>query len=156
LRCSFLPTRSFEHIDRELLAAASTRGGASLARVLTAWLPQRLAAALAHSSGLDPSSRIGELGRRPRRVLAHSLTGLPLPVTRDRGWNFAEVTAGGVPLSEIDYRNMASRKAKGLFLAGEMLDCDGRIGGFNFQWAWATGYLAGRGAVAALAPAPRG
>ena len=68
-----------------------------------------------------------------------------LPVARSRGWDFAEVTAGGVPLDEIDYRSMRSRRVTGLFLIGEMLDCDGRIGGFNFQWAWATGHLAGRG-----------
>ena len=72
---------------------------------------------------------------------------LPLPVERPRGWNYAEVTAGGVPLGEIDYRTMASRVVPDLYLIGEMLDCDGRIGGFNFQWAWATGLLAGRAAA---------
>jgi predicted flavoprotein YhiN len=70
-----------------------------------------------------------------------------LPVEGARGWDFAEVTAGGVPLNEIDYRTMESRRVPGLHLIGEMLDCDGRIGGFNFQWAWATGYLAGRAAA---------
>jgi predicted flavoprotein YhiN len=74
---------------------------------------------------------------------------LRLPIERDRGWNYAEVTAGGVPLTEINFRTMESRKAPGLYLIGEILDCDGRIGGFNFQLAWATGYLAGRSAVAA-------
>jgi predicted flavoprotein YhiN len=75
-----------------------------------------------------------------------SLTRFPLPVARDRGWNFAEVTAGGIPLDEVDFRTMESKILRGLYLIGEMLDCDGRIGGFNFQWAWATGYLAGRAA----------
>ena len=70
-------------------------------------------------------------------------TALPLPVTKHRGWNYAEVTAGGVPLDEIDYRTMESRKVPGLYLIGEMLNCDGRIGGFNFQWAWATAHQAG-------------
>ena len=64
-------------------------------------------------------------------------------MTADRGWNYAEVTAGGVPLEEIDYRTMESKLVPGLYVIGEMLDCDGRIGGFNFQWAWATGYIAG-------------
>jgi predicted flavoprotein YhiN len=67
-----------------------------------------------------------------------------LPIERDRGWNYAEVTAGGVPLEEIDYRTMESKLVRGLYVIGEILDCDGRIGGFNFQWAWATGFLAGR------------
>jgi predicted flavoprotein YhiN len=57
------------------------------------------------------------------------------------------VTAGGVPLDQIDARTMESKRRPGLYLIGEMLDCDGRIGGFNFQWAWATGFLAGRAAA---------
>jgi len=156
LRCSFLPGQSFEQVERELIAAAKSRPRASLARLLARWLPDRLAAALVRASGLDPSSAIGQLARDQRRGLVHSLVGFLLPVERDRGWNFAEVTAGGVPLDEIDYRSMASRKAPGLYLAGEMLECDGRIGGFNFQWAWATGYLAGRGATAAMRATARG
>ncbi len=58
-------------------------------------------------------------------------------------YDYAEVTAGGVPLVEVNSKTMASRKSDNLFLAGEILDCDGRIGGYNFQWAWCTGRLAG-------------
>jgi len=94
----------------------------------------------------DPAMPLGQLSREKRRVLVHALTAFVLPVERDRGWDFAEVTAGGVPLEEVDYRTMQSRIVPGLYLVGEMLDCDGRIGGFNFQWAWATGFLAGRAA----------
>ena len=64
-----------------------------------------------------------------------------------RGWNFAEVTAGGIPLDEINPQTMMSRNVSGLYLIGEMLDCDGRIGGFNFQWAWSTGFIAGHSAA---------
>ncbi len=69
---------------------------------------------------------------------------------RPRGYNYAEATAGGVALDEIDPSTMESRICPGLYLVGEMLDVDGRIGGFNFQWAWSTAYVAGR----ALAVAP--
>jgi len=65
-------------------------------------------------------------------------------VTDSRGYSVAEATAGGVPLDEVDLSTMASRVCPGLFLVGEILDVDGRIGGFNFQWAWSTGYVAGR------------
>lgn len=61
-----------------------------------------------------------------------------------RGYTYAEVTAGGVPLREVDPGSMASRCCPGLFLVGEILDVDGRIGGFNFQWAWSSGFVAGR------------
>ena len=71
-----------------------------------------------------------------------------LPVTEHRGWRFAEVTAGGVPLTELALPQMRSRVLPGLYLCGEVLDVDGRIGGFNFQWAWASGTLAGRAAAA--------
>ena len=65
-------------------------------------------------------------------------------MTTCRGYNYAEATAGGVPLDEIHPATMASRICAGLYLVGEMLDVDGRIGGFNFQWAWSTANIAGR------------
>jgi len=74
----------------------------------------------------------------------HALTEWPLPVSDTRGYNFAEVTAGGVALDEIDPSTMESRRCPGLYLVGEILDVDGRIGGFNFQWAWSTAFVAGR------------
>ena len=83
-------------------------------------------------------------------ICSTTLTKFRFPVEQDRGWNYAEVTAGGVPLEEINFRTMESKLMPGLYLIGEILDCDGRIGGFNFQWAWATGFLAGR-AVSASA-----
>jgi predicted flavoprotein YhiN len=71
-----------------------------------------------------------------------------LPVTGDEGYKKAEVTGGGVALSEIHPRTMESRRVPGLFLCGEMLDAFGPIGGYNFQWAWATGRAAGIGVAA--------
>jgi hypothetical protein len=105
-----------------------------------------VAAAILKHIGIDSSTASGQMSRDARKTLANALTALVLPVTQHRGWNYAEVTAGGVPLNEIDFRTMQSRKVPNLYLAGEVLDCDGRIGGFNFQWAWATGFLAGKAA----------
>ena len=72
-----------------------------------------------------------------------TVTACETPIEGDRGFTHAEVTAGGVPLSEVRLETMASRACEGLHLVGEILDVDGRIGGFNFQWAWASGYVAG-------------
>ena len=147
LRCNFVAGQRFETVEQSLIAAAAAQPRLSLRKCLARSVPERFAAALLEATGIDPTTPLGQLGRAARRVLVHALTAFVLPVQRARGWDYAEVTAGGVPLDEIDYRTMASRRVPGLYLAGEMLDCDGHIGGYNFQWAWATGYLAGRAAA---------
>lgn len=150
LRGNFLPGSSFEALEAEWLALSARRTRVSVRRLLAERLPERFAEALIHTAGIDPAQAAAQLTRSERRSLIHHLVEYRLPVLRARGWDFAEVTAGGVPLSEVDHRTMQSRLVPGLHLVGEMLDCDGRIGGFNFQWAWSTGFLAGR----ALAKAP--
>jgi predicted Rossmann fold flavoprotein len=151
LRANFCVGEDFAHVTQWILRRAAEKPKQSLAKALSQRVPERFATALCRWCGCDPFSSIAQLPQEQRRNLVHGLTGLRLPVLRDRGWNYAEVTAGGVPLAEIDFRTMASRTVPGLYIIGEMLDCDGRIGGFNFQWAWATGYAAGRAAGASLA-----
>jgi len=150
LRCNFFPGQDFSQLEKWLLDTANARSRVSLVRVLGEHLPDRMAEALVCWSGIESGTMLSQLSRKQRRTLIHVLTNLLLPVDRDRGWNFAEVTAGGVPLEEINFRTMESRVMKGLYLVGEMLDCEGRIGGFNFQWAWATGYVAGRAVAATV------
>jgi predicted Rossmann fold flavoprotein len=154
LRCNLLPGESFEQVEKWLIQSAAGRPKASMLTHLSQRFTERTAAVLLRHAGTDPATVASQLTRDARRTLAHALTGLVLPVTQHRGWNYAEVTAGGVPLDEIDFRTMQSRKVPGLYLAGEVLDCDGRIGGFNFQWAWATGFLAGRAAARVAGPRP--
>ena len=150
MRCNFLPGRAFEVVERDVIEIATTRPRLSIGRWLSEQLPERAALALVRAAGVDSALPIARLTRDQRRGLVHVVAEFALAIERDRGWDYAEVTAGGVPLSEIDYRTMASRRVPGLYLIGEMLDCDGRIGGFNFQWAWATGYVAGRAAAAKI------
>lgn len=118
-------------------------GNLSLLRYLRQQLPERLARALCTIAGLDANQAGHTLTRTQRRALVQSVTALPLPVTGNRGFTYAEVTAGGVPLHELDLKTMASRACPNLHLCGEICDVDGRIGGYNFQWAWASGYVAG-------------
>lgn len=126
--------------------------GATLERAL----PARLAAALCDVAGVDPATQRAQLDRARRERLLATLADYPLPVSGTRGFAVAEVTGGGVPLGEADPRTLESRACPGLHLCGEILDAIGRIGGFNFQWAWATGRLAGRAAAAALRSPPAG
>ncbi|MBA2252341.1 MAG: aminoacetone oxidase family FAD-binding enzyme [Nitrospirales bacterium] len=148
--CNFCPEEDFTQMNQWILKRAAEKPKLSIAKTLSQRFAERFAAALCRWAGIDPLRPIAQLSQGQRRGLVHALTGFRLPVLRDRGWNYAEVTAGGVPLSEVDFRSMASRKVPGLYVIGEMLDCDGRIGGFNFQWSWSTGYAAGRAAGASL------
>lgn len=150
LRCNFVPGSDAQTLDRELVRHIGASPHLSVKKLLTASVTERVAEAFCRLCGIGPGTLSGQLTKDRRTALVRTLTGLTLPVVRDRGWNYAEVTAGGVPLSEVNFRTMESKLVPGLYLVGEMLDCDGRIGGFNFQWAWATGFIAGRAVAATL------
>jgi len=135
LSANFLPGQTFESVDASLIAAAKRNPHATIGSVLR--LPDRLLARLA------PETSLGRLPKDDRRRIVRDLVDYTLPVIRDRGFEYAEVTAGGVPLDEVNVSTMESRICPNLYLCGEILDVDGRIGGFNFQWAWASGRLAG-------------
>lgn len=135
-----------DQIDQELVKL----GAVSVVRYCSGLVPERLARAICASVGVEAVMPGHGLTRERRRALATALCDMAMPVTGDRGFTFAEVTAGGVPLSEVKLETMESRVAPGLYLCGEICDVDGRIGGYNFQWAWASGYVAGGGAAASL------
>jgi predicted Rossmann fold flavoprotein len=142
LAANFLPGETFESLDASLLAAGQKNPRATVASVLRGRLPERLL------SFLTTDHPLGRIQKDDRRRIVHDLVDFALPVVRDRGFDYAEVTAGGIPLDEIHLATMESRRCRNLYLCGEILDVDGRIGGFNFQWAWASGRAAGMGAGA--------
>ena len=136
LSLNWLPGMTTEDCDR-LLVEGQRRGAVA---VLRDHVTDRLARTLCELAGAPTT---GDVPRDARRRLATLTTATPLPVVGDRGFAVAEATAGGVPLAEVRLETMESRIRPGLFFAGEVLDVDGRIGGFNFQWAWASGFVAG-------------
>lgn len=147
---NFLPGKTVDQAREWFLGRAADAPRRSLVKLVAEVVPERCAEAICLHVGADSQQACGQVPRALRDRLLAALTRFPFPVARDRGWNFAEVTAGGVPLEEINFRTMESKVVPGLYLVGEVLDCDGRIGGFNFQWAWATGRVAGRAAAAGL------
>ncbi len=123
--------------------------------VVAGKLPKRLTAALFAEANIDPSLPLAQLRRSDRERLLTTLCRYSLPVSGDVGYRAAEVTGGGIPLSEIKASTLESRVLPGLYLCGEILDVIGRMGGFNFLWAWVTGRLAGESAARSIGSVDR-
>lgn len=142
MTASFCPGRRFEQVDAEWTERAAARPTATVLSALGALVPSSVASALMRTT--HKGVTLAHLSKAHQHVLTHALVEWPLRVVGSRGYTYAEATAGGVALTEIDPATMESRACPGLYLVGEMLDVDGRLGGFNFQWAWSSGFVAGR------------
>jgi predicted Rossmann fold flavoprotein len=138
-----LPTLSEEEFGEYLRDQTAAAGKKQLAVVLANHLPRRLADVVLEVAGLAKDRKVAALSRDERQRLVGAVKRLAIPLTGTLGFKKAEVTAGGIALDEVDSRDMQSKRQPGLFLAGEILDLDGPIGGYNFQAAWSTGWLAG-------------
>jgi len=149
LRINWLPLTHREAVLEELQSRRETSGGQTIHRTRWNPLPTRLWESLAAQAGIAPDTRWARLSRPQALKLASLLTATELPV-RGKSTNKEEfVTCGGIPLNEVDFKTMESRIVPGLHFAGEALDIDGITGGFNFQAAWTTGWIAGRAMAAA-------
>ncbi|XZE54059.1 NAD(P)/FAD-dependent oxidoreductase [Planctomycetaceae bacterium SH139] len=141
-QCDWLPDCSAINLDNWLTSQRHSSGSQHVATTLAQLVPRRLAEAVCQSTN-TLATPLGELSSRARQAILQMLKQCDLPVIGSRGFEKAEVTAGGVALSEIDPRTMQSKKMPNLFVAGEILDLDGWIGGYNFQAAFSTGHIAG-------------
>jgi predicted Rossmann fold flavoprotein len=118
----------------------------SVATIVGRHIPARLGDRLMRELGIPPDRRTSSLKRTERLALIDALTAYPLAWTGNEGYKKAEVTGGGVTLTDVDSKTLESKHVPGLYLCGEMLDAFGPIGGHNFSWAWATGRTAGMAA----------
>ncbi|MBM3988507.1 MAG: aminoacetone oxidase family FAD-binding enzyme [Planctomycetes bacterium] len=117
---------------------------------LREWLPRRLVSVLIDLARVHPERKLAELSREERKRLSTLLGACPLPISGDEGYKTAEVTGGGVALEEVATKTLESRRVPGLYLCGEVLDVTGRIGGFNFLWAWVSGRRVGQSLASPL------
>jgi predicted Rossmann fold flavoprotein len=138
-----LPGMKEPEVAEWLRQESAAAGKKQLAGVLATGLPRRLCETVLALTGLAVDRTAAALSKADRAKLVANLKALRVPLTGTLGFKKAEVTAGGVALEEVDSRTMRSKLMPELFLAGELLDLDGPIGGYNFQAAWSTGWLAG-------------
>jgi len=154
LHLDLFPETTPEQLAARLLERRSSHPERSLETGFTGMLPRRLAAALLRDTGLDPRLPAESLSPAAVRRLVAGLKGWSFPVTGTMGWDLAQVTAGGIDSSGVDPLTLESRRVPGLYFAGEILDVDGDCGGFNLQWAWASGTVAGQTAATAEGAPP--
>jgi predicted Rossmann fold flavoprotein len=143
LQMDLVPEVNEQLLDQQIADLTHAHGKQLLAGVLAHWQTRRICDAVVQHVGLAVDRRAAALARADRLKLVQGFKRLTLPVRGTLGFEKAEVTAGGVTLDEVDSRTMESKKKPGLYFAGEVLDLDGWIGGYNFQSAWSTGWLAG-------------
>jgi len=144
-------TTSFLPGEREDTLAAAWRAIAEPKLTVRRWLgqrlPDRLVVELCREAGIDPPMYATQVDRARRTAMIARLIARPMLLTGTLGYEKAEVTAGGVRLAEVNPSTLESRRSPGVYLCGEILDVEGRLGGFNFQWAWSSGTIAGRAAA---------
>ncbi len=120
----------------------------SLENYFTGMLPKKLGQIILKACGISPLSKMSDvLGKKELSDLSKMIKGFCFSTTGTMSWNNAQVTAGGIDVSDINSGTMESKMAEGLYFAGEILDIDGDCGGYNLQWAWSSGYIAGKNAA---------
>jgi predicted Rossmann fold flavoprotein len=154
LVCDFLPAQAAEAIETQWTQEAAREGARLLVNLLSTHVPRRLAETLMTRAKIPLELRAAEWSKPLRKALIAQIKASRIPLAGTLGFEKAEVTTGGVDLSEVNSKTMESRKVKGLYFAGEILDLDGPIGGYNFQAAFSTGLLAGMSAAESLAGSP--
>lgn len=138
---SLLPSLDVFAMLRE---ARAGNGRQALQTVLAAHLPRRLAQAIA--AGHDADGPIADLSDQRLRVIADAINASRLRPSGSEGYRTAEVTLGGIDTDGLDQKTLMARAVPGLFFVGEAVDVTGWLGGYNFQWAWSSGWAAGQAA----------
>lgn len=151
LEIDCLPDCDVEQVAAQLERRFALNAGKTLEEGMIGLINKRAIPYLLRGAGFKNLERnCGSLTTDERGALARTLKAWSLPVSGTLSWMYSQVTAGGVDLSEVSAETLESKLVPGIFFAGELLDIDGDCGGFNLQWAWSSGYLAGLSAAQSL------
>ena len=143
LHIDLFPDMQIEELSLLIQEMLTSDPDRPLSDALIGLLPDGLIRTIIRLSGLKETLKSEKISTHNRQNIAVTLKDITLTVSALRPYKESQVTAGGLNCDEIDPRTLQSRLVKGLYFAGEMLDCDGDSGGYNLQWAWSSGYVAG-------------
>ena len=141
------PALDEQRLDARLLRDFEERANQDYANALGGLVPRSMVPVLVERTGVPAEAKVHDIRREQRRKLLETLKDFRVPLSGSRPVEEAVVTSGGVAVGEVNPKTMESKKAGGLFIAGELLDVDGYTGGFNLQIAWSTGHAAGLAAA---------
>lgn len=137
------PALSLEQLDLRVLRDFDENKNKQFKNALGKLFPAKLIPVMIELSGIDPEKKVNEISKAERQLFIHLIKNLKMTVSGFRDYNEAIITRGGVNVREIDPATMESKKVRGLYFAGEVLDLDALTGGFNLQIAWSTAHTAG-------------
>nr|WP_300001682.1 NAD(P)/FAD-dependent oxidoreductase [Tissierella sp.] len=143
LSVSIIDSKSKEELYDYLDARFISMKNRTIEEALIGLINKRLIPTVLKEIGIKKDKRVTSISKKEIRDIARILTQWEFKISGSKGWKDAQVTAGGVSTGEVDNKTMESKKCPGLYLVGEILDIDGDCGGFNLQWAWSSGYIAG-------------
>ena len=143
LHIDLKPALSEEQLDKRILREFDANHNKQYKNSIDSLFPAKLKPIMIELSEIEPEKKVNEITKEERQRLVHLIKDFTMTLTGLRGYNEAIITKGGVSVKEVDPGTMESKKMKGLYFAGEVLDLDAMTGGYNLQIAWSTGYLAG-------------
>lgn len=146
LHIDLKPALSEEQLDKRILREFDANHNKQYKNSIDSLFPAKLKPVMIELSEIEPEKKVNEITKEERQRLVHLIKDFTMTLTGLRSYNEAIITKGGVSVKEVDPGTMESKKMKGLYFAGEVLDLDAVTGGYNLQIAWSTGYLAGMNA----------
>ena len=147
LEIDLKPALSIEALDKRVLRDFEENQNKQFKNAIGKLFPAKLVPVMIELSGIDPEKKVNVISKEERHYFVHLIKHFSMTITGLRGYNEAIITKGGIITKEIDPGTMESKLVKGLYFAGEIMDVDGKCGGYNLQWAWCSGYLAAMAAT---------
>jgi len=143
INIDLFPTINPNQLDNKIKYIFNNNGAKSIKNNLSHLIPLKLITTLLNNINIDPDKKSAEVSKNDRRKIVKYLKDIVLTPTGTRPFKEAQVTSGGIDVRGINSKTMESKKVSNLYFAGEIIDVDGDSGGFNLQWAWSSGHLAG-------------
>ncbi|MEI6039817.1 MAG: NAD(P)/FAD-dependent oxidoreductase [Candidatus Berkelbacteria bacterium] len=144
IHLDLFPEEQLPNLNIKFIKIIETSGAKQIKNVLAGIIPSNLSPLILDQLGINPDKKAAEISKDDRKKIVEKIKNIELTIVKTRPFREAQVTHGGAILDQINPKTLESKIVPGLYLTGELLDVDGDSGGFNLQWAWSSGYLAGQ------------